>query len=132
MRRGHLHVRQERHVVAVPRAREVGAQVSLEIGALARGAGELGLVGRVREEPHAVAFEEGFLIREGAGLVVRVGDLARLHLGLFHIGLVERIDADERAGHRGGELPAEELAAHPAALGEDHFDDRMSGLFLHS
>ena len=32
-------------------------------------------------------------------------------LGLLDVGLVERVDAEDRAGDRGGDLPADELAA---------------------
>ena len=44
-------------------------------------------------------------------LLVGLGQRARLDLACLDIGLVERVDADDRAGHRGRDLPAEEFLA---------------------
>ena len=43
--------------------------------------------------------------------LIVVGQRARLVLARLDIRLVERIDADDRAGHRSGDLPAEEFLA---------------------
>ncbi len=59
--------------------------------------------------------------------LVVIGQRARLVLARLDIRLVERIDADDRAGDGGGDLPAEEfLADVPDILHADP-RDRMAG-----
>ena len=60
--------------------------------------------------------------------LVVLGQRARLVLARLDIRLVERIDADDRAGDGGGDLPAEEfLADVPDILHADP-RNRMAGL----
>ncbi len=60
---------------------------------------------------------------------IGVRQFARLHLGRFHIGLVERIDADHRTGDSHRDLPQiEELAELIGILGHDG-NHRMAALF---
>src|ERR1035438_4003917 len=73
-------------------------------------AGQLGLVGGVRVKAQVIALEEGLLGGQAAGLVVAVGEFPSQHLGPFHIGLIKGVDPDQGAGHRAGELPAEEFS----------------------
>jgi hypothetical protein len=43
---------------------------------------------------------------------------ARFELARLDVGLIERIDTQDRAGHGGGKLPAEELLADVVRIGE--------------
>ena len=69
--------------------------------------------------------KNGCLRRQLAGLLVGGGELARLVLAGLDIGLIERIDAEDRAGDRGGDLPAEEFLADVIAIGDGDAHDRM-------
>ena len=53
--------------------------------------------------------------------------LARQLLGLLDVGLVERVDPEDRPGDRGGDLPADELGAEVDRVGDLDPDDRMAG-----
>ena len=55
------------------------------------------------------------------------GQLARLVLAGLDVGLIERIDAEDRARDRGGELPAEEFLADVIAVGDGDAHDRLPG-----
>ena len=75
----------------------------------------------------AVLAKHRLLFRQAMRLLVVVGQRARLVLARLDIRLVERVDADDRAGDRGGDLPAEEfLADVPDVLHADP-RDRMAG-----
>ena len=78
---------------------------------------EIGLVGR----------NDRLLRRQRAGLLERSGQFAGLDLGRFHVGLVERIDAEHRAGHGGRHLEAEEFLADMVDRFHDDADDGMPG-----
>ena len=47
----------------------------------------------------------------------------------FDVGLIERIDADDRAGNGRGDLPAEEFLADLVAIGDVDAHDGMTGPF---
>ena len=51
------------------------------------------------------------LRRQRAGFLKRRGQFARLDLARLDVGLIERIDAEDRAGNRGRDLEAEEFLA---------------------
>ncbi len=91
-------------IVARADAPEMRAQDADRVGAL-----QLGRVARVREEAECAVRGERLLVGQGAGLVVGVGKLLRLELARLDVGLVEGVDADDRACNRGRHLPAEEL-----------------------
>src|SRR5581483_12186009 len=57
-------------------------------------------------------------LRRDVGLLPRREHLARLVLRHLHVRLVERVDAEDRAGDRGRELPAEELLAELVRVGD--------------
>ena len=65
----------------------------------------------------------------GASTVLadRVEDVARQLLGFLDVGLVERVDAQDRARDGGRDLPADELGAEVDRVGELDPDDRMAG-----
>ncbi len=65
-------------------------------------------------------------IREGAVVGVLLERLPGVLLRLGHVGLVEGVDTQDRAGDGGRDLPAEELATDPAAIGEGDVDDRVA------
>ena len=52
----------------------------------------------------------------------------RIVFRLLHVRLIERIDAERRAGDGRGELPCEEDFAEVAFVFHDDVDDRMSGV----
>src|SRR6266508_372828 len=54
------------------------------------------------------------------GILARGEHLLRLVLGRLDVGLVERVDPQNRAGDRDGELPAEELGADRGWVVEPH------------
>ena len=83
----------------------------------------------IGEELDAVVFEDWLLGGKGAGLLVFRRQVASGDLAGFDIGLVEGVDADDRAGDRGGDFPAEEFLAEIVNVGERDADDRMAGLF---
>ena len=60
------------------------------------------------------------------GLLISFGEFAGLDLGSLDIGLIKRVDADDRPGDRRGHFPAEELLPelHPVVHGDPH--DRLS------
>src|SRR4029079_2834227 len=60
-------------------------------------------------------------------LADRLEDVARQLLGLLDVGLVERVDAQDRARDRGRDLPADELGAEVDRVGQLDPDDRMAG-----
>src|SRR5205823_1002109 len=53
-------------------------------------------------------------------LLPGIEDLLRPVLRALHVRLVERVDAEDRAGAGGGELPPEELLAELVIAGEPH------------
>src|SRR4029077_21226375 len=50
-------------------------------------------------------------LRLDVRVLARVEHGARAYLRVLHVGLVERVDAEDRGGDSGRELPAEELGA---------------------
>ena len=79
----------------------------------------IGLVGR----------DHRLLLRQRSGLLERRGQLPGLDLGGLDVGLVERIDAEHGAGHRGRHLEAEEFLADMVDRFHDDANHRMAGLF---
>src|SRR5581483_5940789 len=59
-------------------------------------------------------------LRRDVRLLAGGQDLPRLVLARLHVRLVERVDAEDRAGDRDRELPAEELLAELVLAGEPH------------
>ena len=64
-----------------------------------------------------------------AGLLEGGRQLAGLHLARFDVGLIERIDADDRARDGGRDLEAEEFLADMLGGFLHDADDRVSGRF---
>ncbi len=67
------------------------------------------------------------LIGERAALLVLLQHGLGVVLRLLDVRLVERVDAEVRACHRGRELPAEELGGEVVLVDEVERDHRMSG-----
>ena len=56
------------------------------------------------------------------------GERSRLDLAGLHVGLVERVDPDHRAGHGDRHLPAEELLEDHLLVGQGDAHHRLAGL----
>src|SRR5438309_865427 len=69
--------------------------------------GELPGVALVGEERDPIVCENRLLGWQLSGSLVLLGQLTRLALARLDVRLVERIDADDRPGDGGGDLPAE-------------------------
>ena len=86
-------------------------------------------VPRVGEEAEAAVGEKRLLLRQCPGLLVGRGQIAGLDLARLDIGLVERVDADDRAGDRGRHLPAEEFLSELHRVGDDDPHHRLARRF---
>ena len=76
-----------------------------------------------------VRLEERLLLWQRAALLVGRGQLACLLLACFDIGLVEWIDADDRAGDSRRDLETEELLANCIVVGDVDANDGMPHRF---
>ena len=65
--------------------------------------------------------------RMGANIVRH--QFSHCHLARFHVGLIEGIDAEDRPGHRGRNLPPEELPTQVVRIGNRNPDHRLTGPF---
>jgi len=45
----------------------------------------------------------------------------------FHVGLIERVDAEDRARHRRGDFPAEEFLSQVVFGGQNNAHNRVAG-----
>src|SRR5262245_48626476 len=66
-------------------------------------------VTRICKELYLVTFKERPFFRKLPGLFVGPGKVPSFNLCRLHIGLIEWIDANDRAGDRSRHLPAEEF-----------------------
>ena len=99
-------------------------------------------VALVGVEAEAFGGEERELGRQRAVALDLVGQRAGFDLARFDVRLVERVDAEDRAGDGGGDLPAEELAPQRGArrhlethhgragLGEARQGQEVLGVFV--
>src|SRR3981081_2407648 len=111
-------------IVFRPESREVRSETFRERRRLA----ERGAVLRVGKKAQAVLLEQGRFRRKPTALFVSVGELPGLDLARLDVGLVERIDAEDRPRDRGGYFPAEEFLSDVMALANRDAHDRMAGL----
>ena len=107
----HVEVSQQAHIVAAPGRGQVRTQHIHQLGVRARGLTQARRVLGIGVQQHTVFFEEVLLGRQVTIALVGIGQRARLDLGGFHIGLVERMDADDRTSDSRRVLPTEELGA---------------------
>src|SRR5436190_16241834 len=70
----------------------------------------------------------GLLGRESTLADVGVDHLAGQVLRLLHVGLIERVDPEDRTGDGDGELPGEEEGAEVDGVLEWNLDHRMAGV----
>src|SRR5262249_39348207 len=82
-----------------------------------------------RIEREATLFENGRLWRQRATRLISGGKLAGLLLACFDVGLVERVDPEDRARYRGRDLPTENLLTDVVAVGHIDPHDGMPRLF---
>src|SRR5260221_1927692 len=121
-----LDIGEQREVIPAPEPPEMGLQIAFERGAGAE-IGELLGVHRIGEELDAARYEDRLLFRQRAGLFISRRQLACLDLAGLDIGLIEGVDADDRAGDRGGDLPAKELLAELVTVFEGDAHDGLAG-----
>ena len=74
------------------------------------------------------AEQTGVSARQRAGLLERRGQFAGLDFARFDVGLIERIDAEHRAGDRGRDLEAEKFLADMLDRFLRDADHGMAGL----
>src|SRR5882762_8844692 len=103
-------------------------QMSAETFHERRRLAECGAVLRVGKKAQAILLEQGRFRRKPTALFVSVGELPGLHLARLDVGLVERIDAEDRPRDRRGDFPAEEFLSDVMALANRDAHDRMAGL----
>ena len=101
---------------------QVPGDRSVAVEALLQGGGILG----VGEELEPCSLEDRRLGRKHPGLLERSGELARRDFARLHVRLIERIDADDGAGHRRGHLPAEEFLADVVDVGNGNAHHGLS------
>src|SRR5262249_9318407 len=97
-------------VIAIVDAVQVGFDVAGErliVRSLRKCSGVL----RIGEQLDVVVGEERRFIGELAVLFILAGELTSRYFTSFHVGLIEGIDANYRAGHSRCDFPAEELLA---------------------
>lgn len=82
-------------------------------------------VGKEREV--AVPKQRGFG-GELSGFFVGGGEFAGLILAGFDIGLIKRIDAEDRSSNSGGEFPSKEFLADVIAVSDGDTNNRMAGI----
>src|SRR5258708_38350309 len=120
-----LDIGEQREVIPAPEPPEMRLEIALERGAGAE-IGEFLGVRRIGEELDAARHEDRLLFRQRAGLFISRRQLARFDLAGLDIGLIEWVDPDDRAGDRGGDLPAEELLAELVTVFERDAQDRLA------
>ena len=84
---------------------------------------------RVGKERKIAFRQERRFRRQLAGPLVCSRKFARLVFARLDVGLVERIDAEDRTGNGRRKLPAEELLADVIAIGDGDAHDRMTRAF---
>ena len=96
--------------------------------------GERDVVARLRGGEQRRDSVGGVRDRDEVGIVQLAARLVLLEqalgvvLRLLHVRLVEGVDAEERAGDRGGEFPREEDLAEVLGVVQDEIDDGMAGV----
>ena len=123
-----LDIGEQGNVIAVPATREMRLDPRTEI-AIGAGLAQFGGVVLVGIE---IGFRRGhhrLLRRQRTRLFEGRSQFAGLDLGRLDIRLVERIDAEDRAGHSGCDLEAEELLADMVDRLQDDADHGMPGMF---
>src|SRR5579859_63239 len=103
----HGEVAQHRKIITGVDAREVFLQDGGERCTTLKSGG----IRPIGVEFAAIAVEKRRFRGKLAARFVFASQLARFHLTCFNIRLIEGVDADERAGHRSSDFPAEELLA---------------------
>src|SRR6185437_14810896 len=125
VRRVALDIGQQRHVIAAPRAGVHTVEMALQVAGQRVVAAELARIARIGVESHAVLTEYRLLPRKIVRLLELVGQRPRLLLACLHVRLVERVDADDGAGHGCRDLPAEEFLADMPDILDPDPRDRM-------
>ena len=113
MRTVALDIGQQRDIVAAAGAREMRRDPGVEI-AIGAGLAQFCRVLRVGVEIGLCRGYDRRFRRQLSGLLEGVGQFPCLYLCRFHVGLVERVDAEDRAGNRGRNFEAEEFLADMA------------------
>ena len=127
VRLGHLDVREQREVVAVGQAAEVRGEEPGQAPAVPECPVEHGGIRRVSEQRNLPLGEEGSLGGQRSGALVIGRQLARRDLAGLDVRLVERVDPEDRAGHRHGDFPAEELLSQVVFVVQIEADHRVAG-----
>src|SRR5258708_30464024 len=119
----HLYIGRDTEVIASAKTTQMRAQIVEQCLATRECSGVL----RIREELDAILLEYRRLRWQRSGLFVLGGDFLGSDLAGFYVRLIERIDADHRAGYGSGDLPAKEFLPYVVDLRNRDVDDRMPG-----
>ena len=123
-----LDIGEQRDIIAAARAREMRLDPGAE-RAVGAGLAQLGGVVLVGIEIGLGGGHDRLLRRQRTGFLERAGQLAGLDLGGFDVGLVERVDAEHRARHRGRHLEPEKFLADMVDRLHDDAHHGMPGRF---
>src|SRR5258708_5531327 len=121
----HFYIRQHSKVIARTNATQMSAQIVAERFPGSQSAGVLG----VGVKLNTVVLENRILSRKGTGLFVFAGQLTGLDLAGFDVGLIERVDADNRTNHGGRDLPPEEFLTKIVGVVYRNSNHRIPGIF---
>ena len=127
VRRIHLDVGEQREIVARRQAVHMRLQVSGQSFVAARTVRQRPRVLLIREQLDPLAREDRRFCGQRSASFVLGGQLPRGDLARFDVGLIERVDAEDRSGDGRRDLPAEELLAEVVQVVERDAHDRMTG-----
>ena len=123
-----IDIGQQGEVVASREAVHVGLQISTKCAVISGPVCQRGGVLLVGEQSNPVFFQDRRLGGQGAGRFVGRRQFARCDFAGLDVRLIEGVDAQQRAGDRGGDFPAEEFLAKVIAVGNRNPNDWLPGL----
>src|SRR5450432_1407289 len=121
----HGDVAEESEIISGMEAAEMSFQDFHEARAAFEGVG----IFFVGVELDAVAFEKRRFVGQLAGFFVLAGQFFGFNFAGFDVGLIEGVDADDRACDGGGNFPAEEFLAEVVDIVDGDAYDGMAGGF---
>ena len=125
----HLDVSQHCEIIASLNAREMSLQISRQDLSAARAFASSAAFFSSVNNLMPLSSRTGFSARQGTRLLVFCGQIARRNFARFDIGLIEGVDADDRAGNGSSNFPAEEFRSQIVNICHRNSNDWMAGFF---